>query len=87
MKGYNLKKIKEFKFFERYESAGIDLSLSFIKKLPELNNSDAAFAIEKWVKNNYKVLNIDDHTINNYILSSNFEMQVIGIRDYLNKIK
>ena len=65
----------------------IELWVSFIKKLPELNNSDAAIAIEKWVKNNYKVLNIDDYTINNYILSSNFEMQVIGIRDYLNKIK
>lgn len=37
-KGYNLKKLKEFNFFQRYNSVGTDLSLSLIdKKLKFIN--------------------------------------------------
>jgi len=31
----------------------------------------------------YKVLGIDDKTIKNYIENANFEMQIKGIRNYL----
>ena len=40
LKGYNLKKVKKFNFFERYKSVGTDLSLSFIKSGYKFINVD-----------------------------------------------
>ena len=39
-KGYNLNKVKKLNFFERYNSVGTDLSLSFIKKGYKFINLD-----------------------------------------------
>ena len=39
-KGYNLKKVKEFNFFERYKSVGTDLSLLFLEKGYKFINID-----------------------------------------------
>ena len=39
-KGYNLNKVKEFNFFERYKSVGTDLSLSFVEKGYKFTNID-----------------------------------------------
>lgn len=39
-KGYNLKKVKEFNFFERYKSVGTDLSLLFLQKGYKFINID-----------------------------------------------
>lgn len=40
LKGYNLNKVKNFDYFERYESVGVDLSLSFIEKGYKFINVD-----------------------------------------------
>ena len=45
----------------------------------------AAVVLTEWLVSNYKVLGIDDNTINNYINNSHFEMQIQGIRNYLTK--
>jgi glycosyltransferase involved in cell wall biosynthesis len=62
-KGYNLKKVKEFNFFERYKSVGIDLSLSFIKKGYKFVNADVEISKRKdnskfgnMISGNYKIL-------------------------------
>ena len=39
-KAYNLKKVKEFNYFERYNSVGTDLSLSLISKKSKYINVD-----------------------------------------------
>ena len=61
-KGYNLKKVKEFNFFERYNSVGTDLSLSFIKKGHSFINVDIGISKRKDVSKfgniisgNYKI--------------------------------
>ena len=62
-KAYNLKKMKEFNFFERYKSVGTDLSLSFIKKGYKFINVDIETSRRKdnskfgnKVSGNYKIL-------------------------------
>jgi len=62
-KGYNLKKVKEFNFFERYKSVGTDLSLSFIKKGYKFINVDIKTSKRKgnskfgnMILGNYKIL-------------------------------
>jgi glycosyltransferase involved in cell wall biosynthesis len=62
-KAYNLKKVKEFNFFERYRSVGTDLSLSFIKKGYKFINVDIVASRRKdnskfgnMISGNYKIL-------------------------------
>jgi len=62
-KAYNLKKVKEFNFFERYRSVGTDLSLSFIKKGYKFINVDIVTSRRKdnskfgnIISGNYKIL-------------------------------
>lgn len=62
-KAYNLKKMKEFNFFERYKSVGTDLSLSFIKKGYKFSNVDIVTLKRKdnskfgnIISGNYKIL-------------------------------
>jgi len=62
-KAYNLKKMKEFNFFERYKSVGTDLSLSFIKKGYKFSNVDIVTLKRKdnskfgnMISGNYKIL-------------------------------
>ena len=40
LQGINLKKVKEFNFFERYKSVGTDLSLLFLEKGYKFINID-----------------------------------------------
>lgn len=62
-KGYNLKKVKEFNCFERYKSAGTDLSLSLISKKSKFINVDVKSAKRKGaskfgnkITGNFKIL-------------------------------
>ena len=61
-KGYNLKKVKKFNFFERYKSVGTDLSLSFIKNG------------YKFVNVNIKTLERKDSSKFGNIISSNYKI-------------
>tara|TARA_B100001057_G_C22457198_1_gene797370 strand:- start:5 stop:649 length:645 start_codon:yes stop_codon:yes gene_type:complete len=63
LKGYNLKKVKKFNFFERYKSVGTDLSLSFVKNGYKFINVDIQNIKRKGsskfgniVSANYKIL-------------------------------
>ena len=38
-----------------------------------------------WVIANYEILNIEKETINNYINNASFLLQVVCIRNYINK--
>ena len=58
----------------------------FISNIENLSNDDASNELLKWLIRNYESLGIDNETINNYIGNGNFEMQVIGIRNYLEKV-
>ena len=60
--------------------------LLFISNLKNLSNEEASNELVNWLINNYESLGIDNETINNYIGNGNFEMQVIGIRNYLEKV-
>ncbi|MEL1224797.1 MAG: hypothetical protein VW522_11190, partial [Candidatus Neomarinimicrobiota bacterium] len=62
----------------------IEVWIKFINNLPTLSDSDAAKKLKKWIVTNYTVLGIDKNTIDNYINNSHFEMQVRGIKNYLN---
>ena len=59
----------------------IDQWVSFMTKIPELSNEDAAKKLEQWVLQNYKSLNIEERTITNYMENTNFDMQVWGLRN------
>ena len=63
----------------------IEVWIKFVSNLPTLSNAEAAKVLNEWLVSNYKVLGIDDNTINNYIDNSHFEMQIRGIRNYLTK--
>ena len=63
----------------------IEVWIKFVSNLPTLSNAEAAKVLNEWLVSNYKVLGIDDNTINNYIDNSHFEMQIQGIRNYLTK--
>ena len=58
--------------------------IDFTKEINDLSNQEAATKLSVWVKNNYMSLNIDTETIDNYMKNSNFEMQIVGIRNSLN---
>ena len=58
--------------------------IDFTKEINDLSNQEAASKLSLWVKNNYMSLNIDTETIENYMKNSNFEMQIVGIRNSLN---
>jgi hypothetical protein len=60
--------------------------LLFISNLKNLSNEEASNELVNWLIRNYESLGIDNETINNYIGNGNFEMQVIGIRNYLEKV-
>ena len=57
--------------------------IDFTKEINQLSNEEAASKLSVWVKNNYMSLNIDTETIDNYMKNSNFEMQIVGIRNSL----
>ena len=60
--------------------------LLFISNLKNLSNEEASNELVNWLIRNYESLGINNETINNYIGNGNFEMQVIGIRNYLEKV-
>jgi len=63
----------------------IEQWIFFITNLPNTNNEEAAELLKNWVISNYEILNVDSETIQNYINNSHFLMQVVGIRNYLNR--
>ena len=63
----------------------IEQWILFITNLPSSNNEEAAELLKNWVISNYEILNVDSETIQNYISNSHFLMQVVGIRNYLNR--
>ena len=63
----------------------IEQWILFITNLPNTNNEEAAELLKNWVISNYEILNVDSETIQNYVSNSHFLMQVVGIRNYLNK--
>ncbi len=61
----------------------IETWVGFVKNLQFLSLNESASALTDWLVSNYKILGIDDETITNYIENANFEMQIKGIRNYL----
>ena len=61
----------------------IEQWLLFMDNLNDMSDKTATDSITSWVRGNYEFLNIDQKTINNYILNANFEMQIKGMRNYL----
>jgi hypothetical protein len=58
--------------------------IDFINKLPNLSDKKASEELINWIKTNYQSLGIDEVTINNYVGTGNFEMQINGVRTFLN---
>ena len=58
--------------------------IDFINKLPNLSDKKASEELVNWIKTNYQSLGIDEVTINNYVGAGNFEMQIYGVRTFLN---
>ena len=58
--------------------------IDFINKLPNLSDKKASEELINWIKTNYQSLGIDEVTINNYVGAGNFEMQINGVRTFLN---
>ena len=58
--------------------------IDFINKLPNLSDKKASEELVNWIKTNYQSLGIDEVTINNYVGAGNFEMQINGVRTFLN---
>jgi|TARA_A100001011_G_scaffold102558_1_gene108256 glyoxylase-like metal-dependent hydrolase (beta-lactamase superfamily II) len=58
--------------------------IDFINKLPNLSDKKASEELVNWIKTNYQSLGIDEVTINNYVGTGNFEMQINGVRTFLN---
>ena len=63
----------------------IEVWIKFVSNLPTLSDAEAAKVLSEWLGSNYKVLGIDENTIENYTKNSHFEMQIQGIRNYLTK--
>ena len=75
--------------YELIENAykSIEDWIQFIQNLPNTSNKEAADLLRNWVIANYEILNIEKETINNYINNASFLMQVVGIRNYIDKNK
>ena len=52
-------------------------------KLPNLSINEATESLQIWLSENYRILGVDEETINNYINNGNFKMQIQGIKKYL----
>ena len=63
-----------------------DILFQTLDSFENLSNDEASNELVNWLRRNYESLGIDSETINNYIGNGNFEMQVIGIRNYLKKV-
>ena len=63
----------------------IDNWVNFIDTLPDISNDEATDILLSWVKANYTTLEVDSETIDNYIKNMNPNMQIKGIRNYLQK--
>ena len=61
--------------------------LIFSKNLNDMSDKTATESIRSWVRGNYEFLNIDENTIDNYIQNANFQMQIQGMRNYLENKK
>ena len=61
--------------------------LIFSNNLNDMSDKTATESIRSWVRGNYEFLNIDENTINNYLQNANFQMQIQGIRNYLENKK
>lgn len=55
----------------------------YCSNIDDLSSTDASLKLKSWVISNYKTLNMDDQTIENYINQGNFDMQILGIVNYL----
>ena len=62
----------------------IDIWIDFVTNLPNLSIDEATQSLQTWLSGNYRILNVDEKTINNYLDNGNFKMQIQGIRKYLN---
>ena len=60
---------------------------NFVKNLDSLSTNEASIEVISWLKSNYEALGIDSETINNYIDNAHFDMQIKGIRNYIEKKK
>ncbi len=61
--------------------------LIFSNNLNDMSDKTATESIRSWVRGNYEFLNIDENTIDNYIQNANFQMQIQGMRNYLENKK
>jgi hypothetical protein len=61
----------------------IELWIDFVTKLPNLSINEATESLKIWLSENYRILGVDEETINNYINNGNFKMQIQGIKKYL----
>ena len=75
--------------YELIENAkqSIETWIGFVKNLPNLSLAESAKILTNWLVTNYKILDIDEETIKNYITNVNFEMQIEGIKNYLDQQK
>ena len=71
----------------RNAKESINSWIEFINKLPNRSDTEASKELVNWIITNYKSLGIDEGTINNYIGNGNFEMQINGVRRFLNNKK
>ena len=58
--------------------------ITIVDSVNEKSNYEASILLKNWVKNNYESLGVEESVIEHYLDSTNFEMQVSGIRNYLN---
>lgn len=65
----------------------IEIWVKFIENLSDFSTKEASNYMKHWIKTNYEILGLDNKTIENYTENVNFEMQVKGIRNYLEKKK
>ena len=61
----------------------IDNWVNFINNLPDISDDEATDILLSWVKTNYSILEVDNETIDNFIKNMNPNMQIKGIRNYL----
>ena len=64
----------------------IEKWINFVLDIKNLSVKDASKQVETWLRSNYTALGIDKETIDNYISNAHFEMQVNGIKNYLDKL-
>jgi len=67
----------------RQAMQSIEEWVNYCKNINDLSSTDASAKLKSWVKSNYKMVNMDDETIENYINQGNFDMQISGIINYL----